>query len=130
MQCSALFFPGPSPPAAPEMLTTPTDTLFHNSALVQWQVPHLTYGPERYQVLYGTSENALSFRSGTVDSPSDITCTDLQFSVELTDLNVTTTYYFLVEATNILNNTNRSEVSTFSTTDLRRELWCDLHAVL
>ncbi len=102
----------------PGDLTTPTETLSHNVATVRWRVTSLSYGPEEYQVLYGTTETNLSMESDTVSSGNNITRTNFDLSVELTDLDVATKYYFRVKANNTVGITLSTGLS-FNTTDLR-----------
>ena len=63
----------------------------------------------------------LLLESETVSSGDDITRTDFDLSVELTNLTITTMYYYRVQANNTVNAT-LSALQSFTTTDLRESL--------
>ena len=90
-------------------------------ATVEWRVAALSYDPEEYTVLYGTSEAELFLQSDSVPSGDDITRTNFDLSVELSGLDVSTTYYYRVQANNSVSST-LSAVRFFTTTDLRESL--------
>lgn len=111
--------PGSSPPLPPEDPTAPSNRLSQDSATIQWRVRALQYTPELYSVLYGTSESNLTSATAPVPSGDDITRVNFDLSVELEDLEVTTTYYYQVEAENTVG-VALSAISSFTTTGLRK----------
>ena len=88
------------------------------AATVQWVVPSVTE-QQQYQVLYGTSGQLLDQTSSIVDGDSDISLTNQQYSVDLTDLTISTDYYFRVAAT-FGDVTITTEVNEFRTLDERK----------
>ena len=68
---------------------------------ISWSVSRVAYTPETYTVVYGTNQLNLNQRSTTVVGASGTT----RYSVELTQLQHSTLYYFQVESTNIIGTT-------------------------
>ena len=107
---------GPTPPLVP-ILIIPT-AISHNAATIQWRVAALSYDPEEYRVLYGTSEMDLFLQSDGVPSGDVITRTAFDLSVELQGLSPTTRYHYRVQASNSARSTG-SNIQTFTTTEPR-----------
>ena len=91
------------------------------SAMIQWTVPIIAYTPETYVVNYGTSMSLLNVMSNPVQSGSDFEAVNQVFSVELTGLVDTTTYFYQVVAANGQGSTS-SDRERFNTSILRK-LW-------
>ena len=73
-----------------------------------WSVSRAVYTPETYTVVYGTNRVNLNRRSTPISGVSGVN----QYSVELTQLQHGTVYYFQVESTNTIGST-RSEIRSF-----------------
>ena len=107
-----LISAGPASPLEPVHLTH--ISVSSESATVQWIVPTVAYTAESYVVNYGTVQDSLTFSSAEVTGSSDITITNQVYSVQLSDLDSETTYFYQVVATNDANSTT-STVATFTT---------------
>ena len=79
----------------------------------------IAYTPETYVVNYGTNMSSLNLISAMVMSGSDFEAVNQVFSVALTGLVDTTTYFYQVVATNGQGSTS-SDVQSFDTTILRK----------
>ena len=90
----------------------------HNSATIQWTVTALSYGPETYVVQYGTDMNNLNQTSSIETSGDDITRTNFDLSIDLTGLEMITTYYYSVISMNDASGVTQSYTETFNTTFL------------
>ena len=104
-----------APPSALEDVAVLT--LDQDSAAIQWRVSALQYGPETYRVFYDNSLSTcamLSLVSESVSSGEDISRTDFVLLVELEGLQVNTTYYYQVEASNVAG-TVLSPIGSFIT---------------
>ena len=116
---------GPAPPQQPTtLMNVDTDT---TSFMIQWTLPIISYTPETYVVNYGTSMSSLDTMSDPVQSGNDFEAVNQAFSVELTGLVDTTTYFYQVVATNGQGSTS-SAIQSFNTTILRK-LWFLMHQV-
>lgn len=91
----------------------------HSTATIEWRIPAITYTPENYFVVYGTSASSLNERSTSIGSGSDIAITSQIYSVVLTGLLSNTTYYYQVVASNGFSST-RSSLGSFVTVSLRK----------
>ena len=89
------------------------------SIMIRWTVPIIAYTPENYVVNYGTSMGSLVMTSAMVMSGSDFEAVNQVFSVTLTGLVDTTTYFYQVVATNGQGSTS-SDIQSFTTTILRK----------
>ena len=114
-----LFHTGSAPPERPTNLMN-IDTRAMSS-MIQWTVPIIAYTPETYVVNYGTSMSSLNMMSNPAQNGSDFEAVDQVFSVELTGLVDSTTYFYRVVATNGQGSTS-SVIESFTTTILRK-LW-------
>ena len=102
----SLLFSGPaSPDAAANIESTATS---FSTVTISWSVSRVAYTPETYTVVYGTNQLNLNQRSTTVVGASGTT----RYSVELTQLQHSTLYYFQVESTNTIGTTY-SETRSF-----------------
>ena len=91
----------------------------HNSAIIQWTVTSLAYGPEMYKVAYGTVVGNHNHTSSMVTSGNDITRTNFSLNVRLSGLDMMTTYYYHVIAMNSGGGMTPSAViGTFNTSGL------------
>ena len=79
-----------------------------STVTIAWSVSSVSYTPETYAVVYGTSQSNLVQRSSTVSSVSGTT----DYSVELANLQDSTLYYFKVESNNSVGSTE-SDIQTF-----------------
>ena len=100
-----------APPSALEDVAVLT--LAQDSAAIQWRVSALQYGPETYRVFYD-STCTLSLVSESVSSGEDISQTNFVLLVELEGLQVNTTYYYQVKASNVAG-TVLSLIGSFTT---------------
>ena len=83
------------------------------SATITWTVASLSQQQE-YYVDYGTDEDSLDQRSGTVMSSDNTSLTDQNYTVSLSGLTLGTTYYIQVVAT-VGVYTLQSDISSFTT---------------
>ena len=82
-----------------------------DSVTVQWRVSHISYSPETYVVQYGTSRESLIHNSSRTHSEEGV----MTYSLQLSGLRDTTTYYVQVLATNTALRSSRSSVESFTT---------------
>ena len=64
---------------------------------------------------YGTSQDSLTENSDSTYSGEDTTITNKTYSIKLSNLKESTTYYVQVVATNTANRSNMSNVERFTT---------------
>ncbi len=105
---------GSSIPSAPLGLTTPTENLFTDRAIIEFYIPSQSYDPEIYWILYGTTESNLTMRSPSLFS--DLLA-DIFMTVTLDELFPKTKYYFRVIASNSVGMTE-SRINTFMTAEV------------
>lgn len=79
-----------------------------STANISWSVSEISYTPETYTVVYGTDRLNLNARSINI---SDVSQTG-KYSIELTQLEHSTVYFYLVESSNTVGHVN-SEVHSF-----------------
>ena len=91
----------------------------HNRATIHWTVSGIVYTPESYTVHFGTSLGSLTTFSQQRQGGDNFTATNLQFSLQLTELSAETRYYYQVVAVNSVGTTASVEQS-FTTTELRK----------
>ena len=93
----------------------PEDVTFRevqsDSVTVQWRVSHISYSPETYVVQYGTSRESLIHNSSRTHSEEGV----MTYSVKLSGLRDSTTYYVQVLATSTALRSSRSSVEKFAT---------------
>ena len=82
-----------------------------DSVIIQWTVSHISYSPETYVVQYGTSRESLIHNSSRTHSEED----RVTYSVQLSGLRDSTTYYVQVLATNTAQRSSRSSIESFTT---------------
>lgn len=97
------------PPAQPTNLLVVN--VYSTSARVTWYIPQVRFGFETYYVEYGLSMDALDMQSQTIIGGPDNNST---YSVTLENLLPLTTYYYRVQATNVVGSTP-SDVNMFTT---------------
>ena len=85
------------------------------STIIRWTVPNIAFTPETYVVNYGVSPGPLSLMSDEMQSGSDFVTENRMFSVQLTELQDSTTYLYHVMATNAFGTT-LSMTQSFTTT--------------
>ena len=100
------FHVGPVVPVAATNIES-TVTSF-STVILAWTVPRVAYTPETYTVVYGTNQLSLDQRSDSVNGTSGTT----HYSVELTQLQHSTQYYYQVESVNIAGFT-QSDIADF-----------------
>ena len=110
-------FAGPTFPLQPANIRNFTVT--HNTGTIQWTVSRIAYIPENYTVHFGTSPGSLTNVSQQQESGDDFIATNLQFSVQLTELSAGTRYYYQVVAMNSEGFTASIE-QNFTTALLRK----------
>ena len=87
----------------------------NSSATITWTVVSLSQ-QQQYYVDYGTNEDALDQRSGTVTSSDDTSLINQNHSVFLSGLSLGTVYYIQVVATFEVY-TLKSDISSFITSE-------------
>ena len=85
-------------------------------ATINWIVTAIVYTPETYFIVYGLSNDTLDLRSGPIGEATNITDTNVAYSVAITGLRPFTQYYYRVDACNSFTTTE-STVETFQTTE-------------
>lgn len=88
--------------------------LSQDHAVVEWTVSSISYTPEVYYIRYGLSPESLTAVSNTTEGTSDISATNLLFSLSLTGLRFQRTYFYQVVAENSVGTTE-SSVANFTT---------------
>ena len=85
------------------------------TVMIWWTVSYIAYYPEMYVVKYGTSQHSLTENSDSIYSGEDTTITDKTYSIKLSNLKESTTYYVQVVAYSTANRTDMSNVGRFTT---------------
>ena len=111
--CTSFDLIEPLDPVRPEDITFLG--VKSDSVIIQWTVPYISYSPETYVVQYGTSRDSLIHNSSSTDNEEEV----MTYSVELSGLRDSTTYYVQVLATNTAQRSNRSTVHNFTTLPLQ-----------
>lgn len=96
------------------------DNIQTTSVTVHWVVPSVTE-QQQYRVAYGLSPELLDQMSSVVNGVSDITLMDQEYSVNITGLEISTTYYFRIVVT-FGDQTIMSELGSFRTLDQRKTI--------
>ena len=110
-----LIIIGPTVPVQPVLdpvSVTPT------TATIYWTIPQVSYTPENYTVLFGTSMNELKMTSSVVntnniDNLLFITTTNIQYNVTIQGLSINVMYYYQVQSVNTIDK-NYSSISSFT----------------
>ena len=113
-----LIILGPAVPVQPVLgpvSVTPT------TATIYWTIPQVSYTPENYTVLFGTSMDELNMISSIVntnniDNLIFITVTNVPYTVTIKGLTINVTYYYQVQSVNTIGITN-SSISSFITSE-------------
>ena len=113
-----LIILGPAVPVQPVVGTvnvTPT------TATISWTIPQVSYTPENYTVLFGTSMDELNMISSIVntnnfDNLQFITATNVPYTVTIQGLNINVVYYYQVQSVNTIGK-NYSSISNFTTSE-------------
>ena len=103
-----LFYLEPVDPVRPEDISF--REVESDSVIIQWTVSHISYSPETYVVQYGTSRESLIHNSSRTHSEED----RVTYSVQLSGLRDSTTYYVQVLTTNTAQRSSRSSVESFT----------------
>ena len=72
----------------------------NDSVTIQWKVSTIAYTPEMYFIEYGLAVDKLNMQSSKQETGPNIMVQDRVYSIELTDLQTWTTYYYHIVATN------------------------------
>ena len=109
-----LIIIGPAVPVQP-VLVTPT------TATISWTIPQVSYTPENYTVLFGTSMNELNMTSSVVntnniDNLLFITATNVPYNVTIEGLSINIIYYYQAQSVNTIDK-NYSSISSFTTSE-------------
>ena len=91
--CIPFSHTDPVDPVRPEDITFMD--VKSDSVIIQWTVAYISYSPETYVVQYGTSRDSLIHNSRSTDSEEGEM---MSYSVELSGLRDSTTYYVQVLA--------------------------------
>ena len=113
-----LIILGPVVPVQPVLgpvSVTPT------TATIYWTIPQVSYTPENYTVIFGTSMDELHMISSIVNTNNIdilmfITATNIQYNVTIQGLNINVMYYYQVQSVNT-NGTTNSSISSFITSE-------------
>ena len=90
--------PGPSIPLPLEMVEVAA--ISHNFALIEWEVPFVSFTPETYFVRYGPTDSDEFSDSEILSSGDDFLQEDSTYTVVLNALTLGTEYQFVVMASN------------------------------
>lgn len=90
------------------------------SVTVRWVVPSITQ-QQQYRVVYGLDPQLLDQMSAVVTGVDDITLTDQEYSVDISGLSISTSYYFRISVM-FGGLTIMSELSSFRTIDNRKNI--------
>ena len=109
-----LIIIGPTVPVQPVLgpvSVTPT------TATISWTIPQVSYTPENYTVLFGTSMDELNMTSSVVntnniDNLLFITATNVSYNVTIQGLSINIMYYYRVQSVNTIDK-NYSSISSF-----------------
>lgn len=112
----SLAYTAPSSPLEPRDLIA-VDITF-NSAMILWTVLEISYTTETYVVRYGLQDDQLTNASAVVSGGTDFLAINQTMTVQLTDLVHSSTYFYLVEASNTEGMT-RTPKRTFKTSNAR-----------
>lgn len=104
----SITFYATAPPAQPTNLVV---SVYSTSVRVTWYIPQVRFGFETYYIQYGLSMEALDMQSRTIIGGPEENAT---YSITLENLLPLTTYYYRVQATNIVGSTP-SNVDMFTT---------------
>ena len=101
-----------------DTITTPTTTT------ITWIISEVTYTPENYTVIYGTTDDTLNSISDIImtrdiDNLQFITATNEIYSVTINGLMINQMYYFRICAVNIINE-SKTDINTFITSEARK----------
>ena len=113
-----LIIIGPTVPIQPVLgpvIVTPT------TATIYWIIPQVSYTPENYTVLFGTSTNELNMISSVVntnniDNLLFITATNVPYNVTIEGLSINIIYYYQAQSVNTIDK-NYSSISSFTTSE-------------
>ena len=106
------FSPSTANPLPPNDLRV--TYLSHVTAVIEWNVPSIAFSSETSLLEYGTDSNDFTSQTEQQFSGTDITVTNLNYMVRLTELSRGTTYYYRLSTTNIFGTTE-SDTLSFST---------------
>ena len=98
-----------------ETITTPT------TATITWIISEVTYTPENYTIIYGTTNDTLNSISDIImtrdiDNLQFITATNETYSVTINGLMINQMYYFRICAVNTINE-SKTDINTFITSE-------------
>ena len=85
-------------------------------ATINWIVTATAYTPESYFIVYGLRNDTLDLRSDPVEGATNLTTTNVAYSVTITGLHPFTQYYYRIDASNSFTTTE-SATETFQTTE-------------
>ena len=113
-----LLLVGSVPPNQPQLGTV---DVLPEKAVVHFTISSVAYDPETYTVIYGTSMDALTTDSNTVNQtdPTGLTFindTNLMYNITVDGLDINQLYYYMIEATNSNGSTN-SVIGNFTTAE-------------
>ena len=103
-------------PASPFNPSASLEAANATSANISWLVRLIGYTPENYSVLYGYSNDSLTFRSDVLEGTRNITASFQLYAATLSNLQPFTQYYYAVEAQNRFA-VSLSNIHTFYTTE-------------
>lgn len=81
---------------------------------ITWLVPSIAFTPENYSIEYSPNHGNLDINSQSLQGSTNLTATDIIYSLILFDLLPFTQYYYRVVSTNLLG-TRQSGIHQFRT---------------
>ena len=101
-----------------DITTTPT------TATITWIISEVTYTPESYTIIYGTTDDTLNnisdiIMTRDIDNLQFITATNEIYSVTINELMINQMYYFRICAVNTINE-SKTDINTFITSEARK----------
>lgn len=81
---------------------------------ITWLVPSIAFTPENYSIEYSPNHRNLDINSQSLQGSTNLTATDIMYSLILFDLLPFTQYYYRVVSTNLVG-TSQSGIHQFRT---------------
>ena len=103
-------------PTAPNVAIILSSTVGAVQATINWIVTVTAYTPESYFIVYGLSNDTLDQRSDAVEGATNLTSTNMAYSITITGLRPFTQYYYRIDASNSFTTTETA-IETFQTTE-------------
>ena len=102
---------GPSAPLVPTIVRS---IPYSTGILVDWIVTAISYSSESYYIEYGLSSNSLTRRSEVLNGSTNLTETNLAYTLNISGLTPYTQYFYRLAARNTFT-TSQTAVQMFQT---------------